>query len=208
MSIRTFAFAVALVLGIGLQHHPARSPRTDHTGAMWTERSASSGSRHDAMPAQQAPAQGTGSQDTTAAARHEGGPERDRKLRRAGGHRVRLGRHGGLGRLRGVEPAGSRPNGADRGQAAPARAPPGWLVRHGPSDTAGTGGPEGATHSDTAGSEASGSAGTPGRATSPGTRTTRPSPGRSRSSRSGPSRSSPSRARRRRSRSSRRPSSR
>jgi hypothetical protein len=158
MSIRTFAFAVALVLGIGCSTTQTQSSQ-DHTGAMWTERSASSGSRHEATSAQQAPAQGM--QDTTTAAA-------DTKEGQSGTGSSGAPAGTGSGSAGSSDSTGSSQQGrdqagADRGQGAPGpgSAGMGWSGM-GSSDATGTGGPEGATHSDTAGSEASGSAGAPG----------------------------------------------
>lgn len=164
MSIRTFAFAVALVLGTGCSTTQTQSSQ-DHTGAMWTERSASSGSRHDAMPAQQAPAQGTGSlEDATAAA-----PGTKDAQSGTGSSGAAAGTDSGSAGAAGSSDStgssqqGRDQAGADRSQGAPApgSAGMGWSGM-GSSDTTGTGSPEGATHSDTPGSEASGSAGAPG----------------------------------------------
>jgi len=63
MSIRTIALAIPLVLGIACKTSSTQASK-DHTGAMWTERSASNvgASRQDTAAVQPASMQGTGSQ--------------------------------------------------------------------------------------------------------------------------------------------------
>jgi hypothetical protein len=161
MSIRTIALAIPLALGIACKTSSTHSSK-DHTGAMWTARSAPSEPRKPsptgdsaAVAAATASMQGAGSQGQggTGSAGAPSGPDSGAMA------------SGGSSGTMGSSPQGQdqgqpgSEQGKDQGAPGPGSAGMGWSGM-GSQDTTGTGGTEGATRSDSAG--APGSSDVPG----------------------------------------------